>query len=66
MNMTLLFSILQLLLPERIEFMLKGWKTLTLSLKTCIPIMITCISYYEFSTMKEVVDGVLYHATLIT
>ena len=35
LNKTILFSIFKLKLPHRIISILNGWKTLTVSLKTC-------------------------------
>ena len=39
LNKTILFSIFKLSLPHRIISIINGWKTLTVSLKTCLSIV---------------------------
>ena len=51
LNKTMLVSKFQVSLPKSIKLMLRGCNTLTVSLR--------CVS----STMKEVLNGVLYHTT---
>ena len=59
LNKTILFSIFKLKLPHRIISILNGWKHSNCVIKN-LPL------HCKLSTMKEVVDGVLYHATQIT